>query len=81
MYTAIIIKVTQVYCTWGTGLSICPVGVVPVWKTKFFDEDKLTVLVLVTDEDNFDSSSLFRFRNDPQEFCEENKTNRSFLDD
>ena len=30
--------------------------------------------VLVTDEDNFDSSSLFLFRNDPQECCEEKVT-------
>ena len=30
--------------------------------------------VLVTNEDNFDSSSLFLFRNDPQECCEEKAT-------
>ena len=31
--------------------------------------------VLVTDEDNFDNSSLFLFRNDPQECCEEKAIN------
>lgn len=45
-----------------------------VWNTKFFDEDKLTLDTLATDEDNFDSSSLFRFKNDPQECYKENQT-------